>query len=157
MSQRTSIMTTLVNHVATSTSSAGFRGMKFLHEVNSFPAFYIHPQNESRVHEGDGGAYAVCAISLRGYQYSDQLDAIEQFMRDLEVAVQSYAPAYASLVDEARVVSVRTDEGTMAPYGIVDMQLEVLYSVDYSVSSRPVRADSTIITADSTKYSADRG
>lgn len=157
MSQRTSIMTTLVNHIATSTSSAGFRGMRFLHEVNSFPAFYIHPQNENRVHEGDGGAYAICAVSLRGYQYSDQLDVIEQFMREIETAVQTYARAHPSLVDDARVLSVRTDEGTMAPYGIVDMQLEVLYSLDYSVSSRPVRADSTIITADSTKYSADRG
>jgi hypothetical protein len=157
MSQRTTILSTLIAHIATATASAGFRGMRFLHEINSFPAFYIHPQNESRVHEGDGGAYAVAAISIRGYQYSDQLDTIELFMRSIEVAIQTYAPANRNLVDDARVVSVRTDEGTMAPYGIVDMQLEVLYRVDYSISSRPVRADSTIITADSTKYSADRG
>jgi len=158
MSQRTTILSTLVAHIATATSSAGFRGMRFLHEVNSFPAFYIHPQNESRVHEGDGGAYAICAVSLRGYQYSDQLDDIETFMRSIEIAIQTYAPANRSLVDDARVISVRTDEGTMAPYGIVDMQLEILYRVDYHYGMpAPIRADSTVVTADSTIYKADRG
>lgn len=158
MSQRTDIIRTLVSHIATATDSAGFRGMRFLHEVNSFPAFYVHPQNESRVHEGAGGAYAVAAISLRGYQYSDQLDDIETFMRNLEIAIQTYAPTYPNLADDARVVSVRTDEGIMAPYGIVDMQLEVLYRVDYHYGmAAPVRTDSTLVTADSTVYTADRG
>ena len=158
MSQRTTILSTLVNHIATATASAGFRGMRFLHEINSFPAFYVHPQNESRIPEGAGGAYAIAAISLRGYQYSDQLDDIELFMRDIETAIQSYASTYANLVDDARVLSLRTDEGTMAPYGIVDMQLEVLYSVDYHYGMDAlVRADSTVVTADSTVYKADRG
>jgi hypothetical protein len=135
--------------------------MRFLHEVNSFPAFYIHPQNENRVHEGAGRAYAICAISLRGYQYSDNLDDIEQFMREIEVAIQTYALTYRDLVDDARVISLRTDEGTMAPYGIVEMQLEILYSVDYLYGMTPsitaVRADSTIVTADRTFYTVDRG
>jgi hypothetical protein len=157
MSQRTDILSTLVVHISTSTSSAGFRGMKFLHEVNSFPAFYIHPQNESRVHEGAARAYAIQSISIRGYQYSDNLDDIEDFMRALEEAIQTYAPAYPSLVEDARVVSVRTDEGTMAPYGIVDMQLEVLYRVDYLYGMIKTRADSTRVTADTTQYTADRG
>jgi hypothetical protein len=157
MSQRTDILSTLVAHISASTASVGFRGMRFLHEVNSFPAFYIHPQNESRVHEGDGGAYAIAAISIRGYQYSDQLDDIEAFMRSIEESIQTYAPAHPSLVDDARVVSVRTDEGTMAPYGIVDMQFEVLYRVDYLYGMIKTRADSTRVTADTTQYTADRG
>ena len=158
MSQRSDILRTLVSHIASNTASAGFRGMKFLHEINSFPAFYIHPQNESRVHEGAGSAYAIQSLSIRGFQYSDQLDDIEAFMRSIEEAIQSYAPTYPNLVDDARVVSLRTDEGTMAPYGIVDMQLEILYSVDYHYGMvAQIRADSTVVTADSTKYTADRG
>lgn len=157
MSQRTDILRTLIAHIAAATASAGFRGMRFLHEVNSFPSFYIQPQNENRVHEGAGGAYAVQSLSIRGYQHSDNLDDIEIFMRDIEEAIQTYPKLYPSLVDDARVLSVRTDEGRMTPLGIVDMQLQVLYRIDYSVSSRPVRADSTIITADSTVYKADRG
>lgn len=157
MSQRTVILQTLIDHIALHTDSVGYRGMRFLHEINSFPAFYIHPQNESRVHEGDASAYAVQSISIRGFQYSDQLDDIEQFMRDIETAIQSYAPAYPSLVEDARVVSVRTDEGVMAPYGIVDMQLEILYDIDYHFSSRPVRADSTTVTADNASYTVDKG
>ena len=158
MSQRTTILNTLIAHIATATASAGFRGMRFIHEINSFPAFYIHPQNESRVHEGAGESYAICAISIRGYEYSDSLDRIEDYMREIEESIQTYARAYPSLVDDARVISLRTDEGVMAPYGIVDMQLEVLYSVDYYYNKLgPILADSTLVTADSTIYTADRG
>ena len=164
MSQRTDILSTLISHIATSTASRGSRGMKFLHEVNSFPAFYIHPQNESRVHEGAGRAYAIQSLSIRGYQYSDNLDTIEAFMRGIETAVQTYAPAYANLVEDARVISVRTDEGTMAPYGIVDMQLEVLYSVNYLYGMKPatinntrITVDSIVYTVDTVVYTADRG
>ena len=157
MSQRTVILQTLIDHIARHTASAGYRGMRFLHEINSFPAFYIHPQNESRVHEGDASAYAVLSLSIRGLQYSDQIDTIEQFMRAIETAIQTYAPTYAALVEDARVVSLRTDEGVMAPYGIVDMQLEILYDIDYSLNSRPVRADSTTVTADNASYTVDKG
>lgn len=158
MSQRTAILATLVSHISSTISAQGSRGMKFIHEVNSFPSFYIQPQNESRIHEGAGEAYAMLSLSIRGYQYSDNIDAIELFMREIEVAIQTYARAYPSLVDEARVSSVRTDEGRMAPYGIVDMQFEILYSVDYLYGMpAPIRADSTIVTADSTIYTADRG
>jgi hypothetical protein len=157
MSQRTDILSTLVAHISAATASVGFRGMRFLHEVNSFPAFYIHPQNESRVHEGDARAYAIQAISIRGYQYSDNLDDIEAFMRNIEESIQTYARSYPDLVEDARVVSVRTDEGSMAPYGIVDMQFEVLYSVDYFYGMIRFTADSTRVTADSTQYTADKG
>lgn len=158
MSQRTAIMSALISHIAAATNSTGFRGLRFLHEVNSFPSFYIHPQNESRIHEGDGGAYSVVSYSVRGYEYSDDVGKFEQFMREIEVAVQTFRNTYSSLVDEARVMTVRTDEGAMAPYGIVDMQISVIYSVDYHYGmNAPIRADSTVVTADSTVYTADRG
>jgi hypothetical protein len=100
----------------------------------------------------------VVSYSLRGYEYSDDIGKFEQFMRAIEEAVQTYDLAYPSLVDDARVISVRTDEGTLAPYGIVDMQLQVLYSVDYHYGMRTtVRADSTKIRADRTFYTVDRG
>jgi hypothetical protein len=161
MSQRTAILSTLITHIAAGTASTGSRGMKFIHEVNSFPSFYIQPQNESRIHEGDGGAYAMLSLSIRGYQYSDNIDDLETFMRQIEVAIQTYAVAYSNLVEDARVNSVRTDEGRMSPYGIVDMQLEILYSIDYLYGMTPaitaVRADSTKIRADRTFYTVDRG
>lgn len=152
MSKRTLILQSLVKHIAAATSSAGYRGMKFLHEVNSFPAFYIHPQNESRVHRGAGQKLSVISISVRAFQWTDTLDDVEAYARQLEYAIQTYKPQHRSLIEEARVISLRTDEGIMAPYAVVDMELDLLYEVDSKFS---VRADTTLFTADSTRLTAD--
>ena len=153
MSQRTAIINSLITHISNSVSAPGYRGYRFLHEVNSFPSFYIAFQNESRTHRGRGTRLGIIAFNLRGYCWTDSLDSVEQYMRTIETAIQRYAPAHLRFVEEARVTSVRTDEGVMAPYGIVDMSIEVLYTVDPSFSQ--FRADSTTITADNNIIKVD--
>ena len=154
MSKRSSILSTLINHIADATHASGFRGLRFLHEINSFPAFYIHPETEDRFHYGRGSRQAVCACSLRGFQWSDSLDDIEAFARALESAIMSYKASHRYLIDEIRVISLRTDEGLMNPYGIVDMQFEILYEVNPFTS---ITADTTAYTADNTIILASRG
>ena len=154
MSKRTKILSALVSHISLLTNSSGHRGLKFLHEVNSFPSFYIHPQNESRVHYGAGSAFGVVNCSIRGFQWSDTIDNIEMYARSIEAAIQTFREQYSNLVEEARVTSIRTDEGVMAPYGIVDMNLDILYTVDYRAG---ITADSTIITADNNILTIDGG
>ena len=39
----------------------------------------------------------------------------------------------ANGVSDARVVSFRTDEGLFQPYGIADLEVEILYDVDENV------------------------
>jgi hypothetical protein len=150
MSKRTSIITTLISHIESQTSASGYRGLRFLHEINSFPAFYIHPEAETRIHISSDTRHAVISCSLRGYQHSDNLDDIEDFARTLEAAIDSFS---STLVEEIRVTSLRTDEGLLEPYGVVDMRLEILYVVNPFIS---IRADSTQYTTDSTIVWADR-
>lgn len=152
MSKRTLIIESLIRHIATHTNSTGFRGMRFLHEINTFPSFYIHPQNENRVHRGAGFQLAVMSCSIRAFQWTDTLDVVESYSRDLETAIQTYKPAYKHLVQEARVTSVRTDEGIMAPYALVDMNLDILYEADARFG---VRSDTTLFTADTVQITAD--
>lgn len=127
MSKRTEIVKTLMQHIEDSTSSTGFRGYRFLQEINSFPSFYLAFQNERRIHRGAGVRYGLISISLRGYCWSDSLDDVELYMRSLEIAVQSFK---SILVDEARITSAKTDEGIMQPYGVVDLSLELLYTLE---------------------------
>jgi hypothetical protein len=156
MSTRTTIINSLIAQLETDTNSVGHRGYRFLHEINDFPSFYLAITNERRIHRGAGIRYGIMQCVVRGYCYSDSLDTLERYARDIETSIQRYRAVHA-VIEEARVTSLRTDEGAMAPYGIVDMQLEVLYSVDYHYGMpAPIRADSTIVTADSTIYKADR-
>lgn len=145
MSHRTAIINSFIAHLENHTSAIGYRGYRFLHEINSFPSFYVAFQNEARLHRGD--RYGILALNIRGYSWADNVDPFELYMRELETAVQTYRPQHLRFVDEARVISVRTDEGVMQPYGIVDLNVEILYRLDPNFTST-VRADSTVVTAD---------
>ncbi len=139
MSRRGLVINSLISYIAETTSAAGHRGMRFLHEVNSFPAFYVHAGTESRVHISDGVRYGLLDVSIRGYQWSDSLDSIETFARAIETAVNSFYRANRDIVEEARVVSVSTDEGTLSPYGAVDLSITVLY-IAYDGVNQPVKS-----------------
>jgi hypothetical protein len=127
MSKRTHIINSFINHVSTTTGYVGFRGLRMLNEINTFPAFYAHPANESRQHIGNGSILAILALDVRGYGWGEGLNTIETLVRNLEYAVQQYAALHKQFVHEARVVSLRTDEGLMEPYCICDMSVEILY------------------------------
>lgn len=128
--RRTNIIQTLVNAIAIATGATGFRGLRFLHEINTFPSFYLHPRNESRTHISHGVRLAIISCDLRGYVYDDQLGNVELFARQVEETVNSFAKLHLNLVDECRVTTVRTDEGVMTPYGIIDLTLEILYRIE---------------------------
>ena len=129
MSRRTEIITRLIAHVSESTGAVGYRGMRFLHEINSFPPFYIHPSSETRAHIGAGTKYSVLSLAIRGYQWADNLDDVDAFARNLETAIQSFRNENRDLIEEARVTFLKTDEGVMEPYGTVDLVAEIVYTV----------------------------
>jgi hypothetical protein len=119
----------LIDHISITTGYTGYRGLRFLHEINTFPSFYVHAQAESRKHDGAGSKLAIITLDVRGYGWSEGLSYIEQIVRDLEHAIQQYAALHANLVHEARVISLRTDENVMEPYCICDMSVEILYGI----------------------------
>ena len=130
MSKRSQIISSFVTHIETTTAYTGFRGLRFLHEINTFPSFYIHVRGESRKHNSAGSKLAIISLDVRGYGWSDELNVIETIVRDLERAVATYRPQHKHLVHEARVISLRTDEQAMEPYCICDMSVEILYGID---------------------------
>jgi hypothetical protein len=129
MSKRSEVISTFITHVEGIVGYNGNRGLRFLHEINSFPSFYVHPRNENRKHNGDGSKLAVLQLDVRGYGWSEGLSYIETLVRNLETAVQTYRPLHQHIVHEARVTSLRTDEGAMEPYCICDMTVEILYGI----------------------------
>lgn len=129
MAKRSSVISSLISWIESSVGYSGNRGLRFLHEINSFPSFYVHPRNESRRHDGNGSKLAILQLDIRGYGWNDDISYIETLVRDLEAAIQTYRLAHLHLVHEARVTSLRTDEGAMAPYCICDMSVEILYGI----------------------------
>ena len=127
MTKRTDIIEGLIEAIEATTLSPGTRGLRFLDEVNEFPAFYVHTRQEGRTHISAGVKYANMEIDIRGYIHSDELASTELYIRQIEEGVQALAST--CVVDEARVLSVRTDEGLMLPYSVCDLQIQIIYIV----------------------------
>lgn len=134
MSRRTIIIADLVKHIETETSSSGHRGLKFLHEINNFPSFYVHATSERRQHIGAGVVYGMISMAVRGYSWNDDIDQVDAYCRSLETAVQSFRNANRQLVEDVYVNTVSTDEGLLEPYGVVDLQVDIIYDAQDGIN-----------------------
>ena len=124
-------------------SSVGTVGPQFLDDVNDFPSVAIlrpmmagksgeqHQNTSSRratvVRNSIGGRATLDALTLtiRGYTMTTvetSLDDCEALARQIEAVIQSLS---SPLIYSAKVLTVHTDEGLYAPYGVCDIQCVV--------------------------------
>ncbi len=138
MARRTDIIEAFVGHLGTNTdihANNVYRTYKYMHDLNDFPAITFIPNREDRDHFGAGQVHGIIAIQLRCYVYdgdtADIADECERLADQIEAAVDTFAPANRALeVEEARVVTLRTDDGLMAPYGVADLQISIFYRLE---------------------------
>ena len=139
MARRTDIIEGLVGHLGTNTdvhANNVYRTYKYMHDLNDFPAITFIPNREDRDHFGDGQVHGILAVQLRCYVYdgdtADIADECERLADQIEAAIDTFSDTYYSQyeVEEARVVSLRTDDGLMTPYGVADLQISILYRLE---------------------------
>ena len=138
MARRTDIIDALVGHLGTNTdvhANNVYRTYKYMHDLNDFPAITFIPNREDRDHFGDGQVHGILAIQLRCYVYdgdtADIADECERLADQIEAAVDTFSATNRALeVEEARVVTLRTDDGLMTPYGVADLQISILYRLE---------------------------
>jgi hypothetical protein len=138
MARRTDIIEALVGHLGTNTdvhANNVHRTYKYMHDLNDFPAITFIPNREDRDHFGAGQVHGILAIQLRCYVYdgdtADIADECERLADQIEAAVDTFSATNRALeVEEARVVSLRTDDGLMIPYGVADLQISILYRLE---------------------------
>ena len=138
MARRTDIIEALVGHLGTNTdvhANNVHRTYKYMHDLNDFPAITFIPNREDRDHFGDGQVHGILAVQLRCYVYdgdtADIADECERLADQIEAAVDTFSSTNRALeVEEARVVSLRTDDGLMTPYGVADLQISILYRLE---------------------------
>ena len=114
-----------------------FRHFKYLDEINDFPTVCLLPRNEARVERGANRRLGIIEVALRGYTFDENnLDRAEFLAQNVEAKVDSFSAntaAKANGVSDVRVVTFRTDEGLFEPYGIADLELQILYDVEEDV------------------------
>ena len=126
--------------VESALASVGTVGPQFLDDVNDFPSVAIlrpmmagksgeqHQNVSSRratvVRNSIGGRATLDAltITIRGYTMTTvetSLDDCEALARQIEAVIQTLS---SPLIYSAKVLTVHTDEGLYAPYGVCDVQ-----------------------------------
>ena len=118
-------------------SSNVYKHFKFMDELNDFPAICLIPGTEMREQLGANRRLGTIEVSLRGYVFDENnIDTAEILAQNVESHVDSFCAnvaAQANGVSDARVVSFRTDEGLFQPYGIADLDVQILYDLDEDV------------------------
>ena len=107
-----------------------FRRLKFIDEVNDFPAIYVSAGTEVRTYNTSGMTTADLDISIRCYINSEEsLDALESIFNDIEhILYRLNSPENEIL--EITIQDLSTDEGLIAPLGIGEISINVEYVLD---------------------------
>ena len=100
-----------------------YRGFRWLDQINDFPT-------SSLVHIGANDRYYSCGVALRAYVRGEDPQALlDQILLDIEDVTQNFRDSASPSLEvvDARVDSVSSDEGVMAPIGVADMRITISY------------------------------
>ena len=110
---------------------------KFLDELNDFPSLCFVAGGESRQELGANRRLGSIGVALRGYVFDENnVDTAEILAQNVESKVDSFSAnvaARANGVSDARVTSFRTDEGLFTPYGLADLEIQILYDLEEEI------------------------
>ena len=110
---------------------------KFLDELNDFPSLCFVASSESREQLGANRRLGTIEVALRGYVFDENnVDKAEILAQNVESKVDSFSAnvaARANGVSDARVTSFRTDEGLFTPYGLADLEIQILYDLEEEI------------------------
>ena len=114
-----------------------FKNYKFLDEINDFPSVCFVAGSENREELGANRRLGTIEVALRGYVFDENnVDIAEILAQNVESKVDSFSAnvaARANGVADARVTAFRTDEGLLPPYGVADLEIEILYDLEENV------------------------
>ena len=105
----------------------------FWDEVNDFPFVSVVPGNEVREYHPGGFKWGHLGINIRCYVHGEEpLDELEKVLYEIETqldADQTITYDTGKTTEQITVLSIATDEGLLAPYGVGEITCEIRYQV----------------------------
>lgn len=109
--------------------------LKFLDEIQEFPAIHLNAGSEVREYQGGGYKDRFLNITIRCYvQEEDAVDALDRLLEDVETLLEANSSLrYVDRRGNAQstlkntIISIDTDEGVLEPLGVGEIVLEVQY------------------------------
>lgn len=109
-----------------------YRGVKFLDEVNDFPALYLAAGTEIRNFESLSLTVATLDVTIRAYVYGEDnsQSLADDLLEDIEHVVYSIGDNPDKGIQDIIIDSITVDEGLVEPYGLAEVSIQVTYRLE---------------------------
>lgn len=108
-----------------------FRRLKFLDEINDFPTICINAGSEARIYDTYGLITGDLNLNIRAYLKAENpITAAENLADDIEHIVYHIGDKSDMGMLNLIMQSVSTDEGLVAPFGILEIDILARYQLN---------------------------
>ena len=109
-----------------------FRGVKFLDEVNDFPAIYLAAGAEIRDFESLSLTVATLDVTIRAYVYGEDnsQSLADDLLNDIEHVIYSLGDYPDKGIQDIIIEGITVDEGLVEPYGLAEVNIQVTYRLE---------------------------
>jgi len=108
-----------------------FRRLKFLDEINDFPTICVNAGSEARTYDTIGLITGDLTLNIRAYVKAENpITAAENLADDIEHIVYHLGDKSDIGMLNMIMQSVSTDEGLVAPFGILEIDILARYQLN---------------------------
>ena len=109
-----------------------YRKIKFLDEVNDFPALYLSAGTEIRNFNSLSLTVATLDVTIRAYVFGEDnsQSLADDLVQDVEHVIYSLGDNPDKGILDITIDSISIDEGLAAPYGLAEVELTIVYRLD---------------------------
>ena len=109
-----------------------YRKIKFLDEVNDFPALYLNAGTEIRDFNTKSLTVATLDVTIRAYVFGedDAQTKVDDIVQDIEHVIYNLADSPDKGIFDIQIDNITADEGLIEPYGLAEIILTVQYRIE---------------------------
>jgi len=111
-----------------------FNKLKFWDEVNDYPSVFVTAGQETREYLPGNFKWGHLLVSIRIYVSSEYPEEdLEGIFEDIEIIIDEYGNLEYdtnSMIEDMQILSINTDEGLLAPIGVGEMTIKIMYDLE---------------------------
>ena len=109
-----------------------FRKIKFIDEVNDFPALYLSAGTENRDFNTKSLTVATLDVTIRAYVFGedDAQTKVDDLIQDIEHVLYNLGDNSDKGIFDIQIDNITADEGLIEPYGLAEIVLTIQYRLE---------------------------
>ena len=109
-----------------------FRKIKFIDEVNDFPALYLSAGTENRDFNTKSLTVATLDVTIRAYVFGedDAQSKVDDLIQDIEHVLYNLGDNSDKGIFDIQIDNITADEGLIEPYGLAEIVLTIQYRLE---------------------------